>query len=412
MGPGSKTSGTNIRDSEDYLSVQEAKEYASIAGTLLYHALDRPDLQFAVGRLMSAVTKPQRKHLAMMKHCLRYMLGRCCCTWVYDYQEWPGELVILTDADWASDSERWGSVDCVHIYHGGHLIESSTSTQQVVSISTAEREFYAIVRGAASGIQLREAFTQLGFPVQLRVLSDSSAARAMTARTGSGRVKHVEARYLWLQERVRKKQFSVGCIDTSHNTADLGTKFRSGERLQEFVRMMPIVVGEFEPTKIPRKLLGSLFLASQVTQAQGNDEIYEKMKPHYCVLELVCIFGFISGVLMVIIVRFVASSKFGGRYAESPVNCVEVGTQVDLLACDEQLDEELTNSRLLQPELVALAGLFERIWARRTVVAMEVTQTGLMEKREMWYPGNNTYHDYEERRRVEIVAVWQSVAHG
>ena len=38
-----------------------AKEYASAAGTLLYHALDRPDLQFTVGRLMSAITKPQRK---------------------------------------------------------------------------------------------------------------------------------------------------------------------------------------------------------------------------------------------------------------------------------------------------------------------------------------------------------------
>ena len=236
--------------------------------------------------------------------------------------------------------------------------------------------------------RLREAFTQLGFPVQLRVLSDSSAARAMTARTGSGRVKHVEARYLWVQDRVRKKQFSVGCIDTSHNTADLGTKFHSSERLQELVRMMPIMVGEFEPTKIPRKLLGSLFLASQVTQAQGNDEIHEKMKHHYCMLELVYIFGVISGVLMMIMVRFVASC----------------GTQVDLLACDEQLDEELIhdlNSWLLQPDLVALAGLFKRslgIWARKTVVAKEVTQTGLMEKRELWYPGHRAYHDYEKRR--------------
>ena len=229
---------------------------------------------------MSAVTKPQRKHLAMMKHCLRYMLGRYCCAWVYDCQEWPGELLILTDADWASDSERRRSVDRVHIYHGGHLIESSTSTQQVVSLSTAESEFYGILRGAASGIQLREAFTQLGFPGRLRALSDSSAARAMTTRTGSGRVKHVEACFLWVQDRVRKKQFSVGCIDTSHNTADLGTKYHSGERLQELVRMIPIVVGEFEPTNIPRKLLGSLFLVSQVTQVQGNDEIYEKMKPH------------------------------------------------------------------------------------------------------------------------------------
>ena len=110
--------------------------------------------------------------------------------------------MILSDADWASDSERTRSVDCVHIYHGGHLIEASTSSLLVVSLSTAESEFYGIVRGAASGIQHREAFMQFGFSVRLRVLSDSSAARAMTARTGSGRVKHVEARYLWLQDRV------------------------------------------------------------------------------------------------------------------------------------------------------------------------------------------------------------------
>ena len=80
--------------------------------------------------------------------------------------------------------------------------------------------------GAASGIQLPEAFLQFGFSVRLRALS------AMTARTGSGRVKHVEAQYLWVQDRVRKKQFSVGSIDTSHNTADSGTKFHSGERLR------------------------------------------------------------------------------------------------------------------------------------------------------------------------------------
>ena len=57
--------------------------------------------------------------------------------------------MISSDADWASDSERRRSVDCVHIYHGGHLIEG-------------------IVRGAASGIQLREAFMQFGFSVRLR----------------------------------------------------------------------------------------------------------------------------------------------------------------------------------------------------------------------------------------------------
>ena len=84
---------------------------------------------------MSAITKPQRKHQAMMQHCLRYLVGRRCCAWKFDYQEWPGEIVILSDADWASDSERRRSVDCVHIDHGGHLIEASTSTHSIASFA-------------------------------------------------------------------------------------------------------------------------------------------------------------------------------------------------------------------------------------------------------------------------------------
>ena len=57
-----------------------------------------------------------------------------------------------------------------------------------------------------------------------------------------------------------RNEFSVGSIDPSHNTADLGTKFHSGERLQELMRMMPNVFGEFEPTKLPKKLLGGVVL--------------------------------------------------------------------------------------------------------------------------------------------------------
>ena len=38
------------------------------------------------------------------------------------------------------------------------------------------------------------------------------------------------------------------------------------------MRIMPIVVGEFGPTKLQKKLLGGLFLASQVTQVQGDDD--------------------------------------------------------------------------------------------------------------------------------------------
>ena len=155
------------------------------------------------------------------------------------------------------------------------------------------------------------------------------------------------------------------------------------------MRMMPSVVGEFEPTKVPKKLLGALFLASQVTQVQGDDDSAAVTQhEEKCAEGFVCLFGFVSGVLAIVLVRFVADYMFGGRCAKPPVIHVEVGTQVDLLAYDEELVDDLY-SRLIQPELVALAGLFGRfpgVHARKTVIAKEVVQTGLVKKEnlDMW----------------------------
>ena len=65
---------------------------------------------------------------------------------------------------------------------------------------------------------------------------------------------------------------------------------------------------------------------------------------------------------------------------------VEVDPQADLLDNDDKKVEELVknlSSRLLQPELVTLAGLFGRfpgVWSRKTVIAKEIIQTGLVNK--------------------------------
>ena len=58
--------------------------------------------------------------------------------------------------------------------------------------------------------------------------------------------------------------------------------------------MMPIVVGEFESTKLPKKLLGGLFLASQVTQVQGGDDsAVVTQHKEKCAECFVCFFGFV-----------------------------------------------------------------------------------------------------------------------
>ena len=92
------------------------------------------------------------------------------------------------------------------------------STQQVGLSWMAENEFYGILPGADSCIWFR-------FLVRFWVLSDSSVARGMTARIGSSLVKHLENRYLWVYDCIRKRQFSMEGIDTFYNMVDLCVSF-------------------------------------------------------------------------------------------------------------------------------------------------------------------------------------------
>eukprot|EP00972_Heterocapsa_arctica_P014880 2191634-Heterocapsa_arctica.AAC.1 len=51
-----------------------------------------------------------------------------------------------------------------------------------------------------------------GEKVPLRIHSDSSAARAIVAHHGFGRLKHLAIRQLWLQDELREMPYgSYGC---------------------------------------------------------------------------------------------------------------------------------------------------------------------------------------------------------
>ena len=46
---------------------------------------------------------------------------------------------------------------------------------------------------------------------------DSTAAKATASRRGAGKVKHMDARFLWVQERVRSGNIRVKKIDGKIN---------------------------------------------------------------------------------------------------------------------------------------------------------------------------------------------------
>ena len=66
---------------------------------------------------------------------------------------------------------------------------------------------------------------------KLEVLTDSSANLCMYNRIGSGRVRHLDVKWLWTQEAVQSGKFSLKKVSTDRNVSDLTTKHHHKDRL-------------------------------------------------------------------------------------------------------------------------------------------------------------------------------------
>jgi hypothetical protein len=238
--PASKDTGKNARNADDELDETRTALFRRAAGTALYISLDRPSIMFAMVDIMAGMSKPTELHYARLLRLARYLLQHPTETWVYRYQSTPKELLVYTDSDWAADRETRRSVSCLAERFGDHLLEVSVAKQTVVALSSGEAEFYGIVRATAHGIQTKQLLEAVNVKVQLAVLSDSSAARGMCTRTGSGKVRHLDIKELWVQQKYRDRVFDLRPVDTLLNWADLGTKAHERERLDSLCRQMPL----------------------------------------------------------------------------------------------------------------------------------------------------------------------------
>ena len=73
-----------------------------------------------------------------------------------------------------------------------------SSTQKVVSLSSAESEYYSRGRCASEAIGLANTIREPGHEAHVRIWTDAAAARGLALRSGSGAIKHMETKCFWL----------------------------------------------------------------------------------------------------------------------------------------------------------------------------------------------------------------------
>ena len=122
--------------------------------------------------------------------------------------------------------------------HGNRCIKSWSTNQSVIAISSGEAEFYALVKGSSELLGTMSIAKDSHVPLKGHLHSDSSAAIGISQRRGLGKVKHMHTQYLWVQKRIRNKDFAFHKVSTDKNRADLMTKCLSRPVVDKFTETL------------------------------------------------------------------------------------------------------------------------------------------------------------------------------
>ena len=103
-------------------------------------------------------------------------------------------------------------------------MQHGSNLQSTTALSSGESEYYALVKASKEGLGFQSLLEDWGLTLPLEVSSDSSAARGHVARRGLGKMRHIQTRYLWVQERVGEGHLKISSVPGTKNVADILTK--------------------------------------------------------------------------------------------------------------------------------------------------------------------------------------------
>ncbi|CAK0835766.1 unnamed protein product, partial [Prorocentrum cordatum] len=206
ISPASKSMGKEVPTALDKLRHAEGKLFQPAAPTALYLAADRPDIQFATSWIMRGMQEPLVLDELELKRLAAYL------------------VTIVTDSDWAGDEEARMSRGGGFEYIGSACIDSWAGQQATRALSSGEAEYVEMTNCAARGIFTKNLFEEMGIQMAVKVCEDITAAIGICSRLGVGRIRHLDVKYLWLQEKVAEKEVPTVKVPTAENVADLMTK--------------------------------------------------------------------------------------------------------------------------------------------------------------------------------------------
>ena len=126
--------------------------YREAVGSLMYASLGtRPDITYAVSILSRFSENPGRAHWDAVKRVFRYLSGTKNLKLTYGAAQF--DLVGYSDADGSMHKDRKAISGYAFLIDGG-AVSWASKRQEIISLSTTESEYVAIVHASKEALWL------------------------------------------------------------------------------------------------------------------------------------------------------------------------------------------------------------------------------------------------------------------
>lgn len=184
-----------------------------------------------------------------MTEVLRYLNGTMNLGIMYDGNSSKPHLHGCCDSDWGGDKGTRRSTGGSVFFFSGGVISTSAKSQQNVSLSSTEAEYYAYGSCIQELLWIQQVMHQMQYSgkdiVTTCIYSDNQSSIALGNNPElHQRTKHIDIKHHFIREHIEAGQVDARYISTHDMAADGLTKSLSPTKHSKFVEMLNLKVAD------------------------------------------------------------------------------------------------------------------------------------------------------------------------
>lgn len=249
-----------------------------------YLALGRPDVTFATKELCREFAQPSKGSAQRLKRLVRYLVHSPRLMWKFDIQDEDASnslsmnlkalkkenaLATSVDMDFAGCHRTRRSTSGGALMRGKHLVLHYNQSQPTVALPSGEAELSGIAKGASRSLGMEALADDPRIVLDLEVLTDATAAIGICRRHGLGRIRHLAVADLWVQDKLRSKDFALSKTLDRDNPAGALTRHLHHPTLMRPLEAMGFRFESGRPASAPS--LASMIFTQRCLPQRNQD---------------------------------------------------------------------------------------------------------------------------------------------